>query len=172
MDRFISDLHLGDSKHIKRRGFNSKKEMHKHIIEEWNLVTSNEDRIFLLGDVAIHPKYYPILNKLNGKIFVILGNHDKFEFIPELLKYVEGVSGLYKYIDNVYLSHAPVNQCQIGPKVNLNIHGHMHKEFIKSYNWNYKLKKEEEVRNPNYINVCIDMIGYSPLTLNQLTNSL
>jgi calcineurin-like phosphoesterase family protein len=168
MDRFIADLHLGDKKHSKKRGFNSIEEMHDHIIEEWNLVTSKNDRVFLLGDVAISAKYYPLLEELNGKIYVILGNHDKFKDVPKLLKYVEGISGLYKYVDNIYLSHCPINECQIGSKVSLNIHGHMHKNYIKTYIWDYAIRDEVPVKHPNFINVCVDRIGYNPQTLNQL----
>ncbi|MGO1820557.1 MAG: metallophosphoesterase, partial [Senegalia sp. (in: firmicutes)] len=165
MDKFIADLHLGDSKQSKKRGFKTTDEMHSHIIEEWNLVTSETDRVFLLGDVAKDPSFYNILEKLNGEIHVLLGNHEKPEYIPELLKYVETVSGLTKYLNNIYLSHVPVHSCQIGVKTNLNIHGHLHKKVIKSYVWDYDLKKELEVRHPNYINACVDIIGYSPLTL-------
>ena len=171
MDRFISDLHLGDIKYVKKRGFKTKKDMHKHIVEEWNKVCNNDDRIFLLGDVAKKPKYYPILEQLNGNIYVILGNHDEPKFIPELIKYVKGVSGLYKYINDIYLTHAPVHECQIGIKTNLNIHGHLHKQRIVNYNWDYINKKDIEIINTNYINVCLDMIGYRPMTLFELTNN-
>jgi len=169
MDRFIADLHLGDKKNCKKRGFNNFIEMNDKIVKEWNIVTSDEDNVFLLGDVAVDPKYYPILKKLNGNIYVLLGNHEKIEFIPELTKYVKGMTGLYKYSNEIYLSHCPVHECQIGTKVNLNIHGHIHKNNITAYMWDYNKKEDKEIPHPNYINVSVDNIGYTPLTLNQLT---
>lgn len=169
MDRFIADLHLGDKKHIKKRGFNNLIEMHDKIIKEWNIVTNDNDRVFLLGDVAINPDYYHLLDELKGNIYVILGNHEKIEYITELMKYVEGINGLYKYSNEIYLSHCPIHECQIGTKVNLNIHGHLHKNTIKSYIWDYNKKEDKEIPHPNYINVSVDNIGFTPLTLNQLT---
>lgn len=169
MDRFIADLHLGDKKHCKKRGFKSLTEMHDKIVKEWNIVTSDDDRVFLLGDVAVSSSFYYLLDELKGEKIVVLGNHEKIEFIPELLKYVSGISGLYKYLEKVYLSHCPIHECQIGVKANLNIHGHLHKKNIKSYVWDYINKDDREIPHPNYINVSVDNIGYNPLTLNQLT---
>ena len=81
---FTSDLHLGHRNVIKfcNRPFENEKEMNEKLIENWNSVVDEKDIIFVLGDTFWFNDSHVIkkvLNKLNGIIYIIPGNHDNFE---------------------------------------------------------------------------------------------
>ena len=52
--------------------------MNQEIIKRWNSVVSKNDIVYHLGDFAFGNKNFieSIVNQLNGKIYLILGNHD------------------------------------------------------------------------------------------------
>lgn len=86
MKRFvISNLQFGRPSAIKiyNRPFKSVDEMDTKIIEAWNSVVSPEDLVYHLGNFAWDPKTaQEALDKLNGTVWFIQGEHD--EAIQEL----------------------------------------------------------------------------------------
>ena len=77
---FTSDLHFGHNKSFlyEPRGFNSIEEHDATIIKNWNKKISSEDEVYLLGDVMLNDDEHGLecIKQLNGKIHLILGNHD------------------------------------------------------------------------------------------------
>lgn len=75
-----SDLHIGHDKEFiwKARGFKSIEEMNEAIVRRWNEVVTQEDTVYVLGDVVMGNSEESIqyLDKLNGYIIIIRGNHD------------------------------------------------------------------------------------------------
>ena len=59
------------------RPFSNVKEMDEYIVDKWNKKVSNSDTVWILGDI-VSPEHFDkdLLNRLNGKIHLILGNHD------------------------------------------------------------------------------------------------
>jgi calcineurin-like phosphoesterase family protein len=79
---FISDTHFGHENVIKMEKLNFKtiEEMNEHIIEKWNMKVSNEDIIYIIGDMFYKCSTETIINildRLNGKKHLIIGNHDE-----------------------------------------------------------------------------------------------
>ena len=75
----ISDLHL-DHKNIIRycnRPFNSLEEMNNTIVNNWNKTVTENDTIFLIGDLAFGRNREYWLKQLKGNIILIRGNHDR-----------------------------------------------------------------------------------------------
>ncbi len=72
---FISDTHFGHQNIIRwcRPEFRNLKDMHHRIISNWNYVVGHYDRVFCLGDFGD----FRLFRKLNGKITLVKGNHDK-----------------------------------------------------------------------------------------------
>ena len=76
---FTSDTHFGDDRFdIMMRPFKNLDKMHQMIIEHWNSIVGEEDIIFHLGDVCYKEaqNYIYLMNRLNGKKHLVLGNHD------------------------------------------------------------------------------------------------
>ncbi len=78
---FTSDHHFGHKGVIKhsKRPFQSVEEMNETMIQKWNEKVRKNDLVYHLGDIALMSprKLEDILERLNGKIHLIKGNHDK-----------------------------------------------------------------------------------------------
>ncbi len=169
---FISDTHFNHKNIIKycNRPFNSIEQMNEAIIKNWNNIVSNEDTIYHLGDFALGTKesIIDIVNRLNGKKYLIRGNHDKwgvstyesFGFI--VLKNAPIKIDEYKLM----LSHIPIPDSQI-PKGFVNIHGHIHDkklyECIEKYEQSrYSIEK--------HINISCDVTDFKPISITEILN--
>lgn len=75
---FTSDSHFGHKSAAFRRGYKDVDEHDEDLVKVWNLVVSKRDIVYHLGDVALckPTRLLDILNKLNGNIHLIRGNHD------------------------------------------------------------------------------------------------
>lgn len=79
---FTSDLHLGHESILRfsKRPFRNTKEMNRTLIANYNALVRNEDTVYILGDLTYK---IPVaeanrqISELNGKKYLIRGNHDK-----------------------------------------------------------------------------------------------
>lgn len=136
---FTSDTHFGHQNILRfcERPFVSVEEMDNTIIERWNLKVGKDDIVFHLGDFAFatNKRWQELISLLNGKIYLILGNHDIIRwpgtYTMQLFDRVENQMMLK--IDNkykVYLNHFPF-LCYDGTYRNpedctIQLHGHVH----------------------------------------------
>lgn len=158
---FISDPHFGhknilsfkDDNGDYIRHFYSIEEMHETIIENWNNRVRPQDRVYVLGDVVIHKKALPIVEKLKGHKILVAGNHDIFG-AKEYLKYFEDVRA-YKVMPGLGLifSHVPVHPNNLRGRWNGNVIGHLH---------------QREYDDKRYMNVCVERINYTPILLEEI----
>ena len=83
--RYIADLHFGHKNILAydNRPFADIKTHDAEIMEQWNNSVSENDDVFILGDVSWHSaaKTAGLMQRLNGTKHLIIGNHD-----GELLK--------------------------------------------------------------------------------------
>ena len=129
---FTSDTHFGHRNIIKycQRPFSCIEEMDDALIANWNRVVGKDDIIFHLGDFAMggSAEWSRLLQKLNGKIYLILGNHD-MKTIGAGFSRLEGVA--MQMLINVkgqiiYLNHYPF-LCYGGAYRNTwQLYGHVH----------------------------------------------
>jgi calcineurin-like phosphoesterase family protein len=81
---FTSDTHFGHKNIIKfsSRPFKDENHMDEELVKSWNEVVHKDDDVYHLGDVSLgNPtKLTDILNRLNGNIHLITGNHEKSVF--------------------------------------------------------------------------------------------
>lgn len=77
---FISDTHFGHANIIRysNRPFTDVVQMNEAMIKSWNELVKPDDEVWHLGDFAFMPfaKFNVLCKRLNGKINVVLGNHD------------------------------------------------------------------------------------------------
>lgn len=158
---FISDLHLGHHNIIKFRDnegklirpFDSLDQMHECIIERWNSVVGPYDRVYNMGDVVIAKKWFPLLDKLNGKSILLRGNHDIFK-LADYSKYFEDIRSVKVYpAHGILVGHFPVHTGQLEYRFKTCVHGHTHQNMID---------------DPRYVNLCVENINYTPVEFDQL----
>lgn len=78
---FTSDLHFCHKNILSydNRPYDTIEEMNRDIVETWNNIVSENDIIFLLGDITLYEKSNTVLSllkELKGDIYFIQGNHD------------------------------------------------------------------------------------------------
>lgn len=137
-----SDLHLFHQKSFcyAPRGCSNGNEMTNMLINKFNEVVEPNDTVFCLGDCVMgsidEEKIIQTLEKLNGHIYLILGNHDGNKKIEAYQKCknitVIGYAALVKWGKQYfYLSHYPTlcdnytDEESLESKV-LNLCGHCH----------------------------------------------
>lgn len=130
---FTSDTHFGHRHIIEfcHRPFDNVEEMNETLIKNWNEVVKPNDTVYHLGDFALGGSkvWNGILERLNGKKHLIMGNHDFKNYRESYSKYFESVSmAKYFYIDDtaIYLTHCPY-LCYGGDERGVwNLYGHVH----------------------------------------------
>ncbi len=156
----ISDTHI-DHKNIipyENRPFLNLDQMKKEIIKNWNSIVTNEDKVFHLGDVCFGNKEVAkdFVSKLNGKKYLIMGNHDKSHSVKWWLD--SGFIWVSKYpilYRNFYiLSHEPIYINSWIPMIN--VHGHMHSKKMES---------------SQYINISCECVNYMPVDFEEIKKS-
>lgn len=87
---FTSDQHFGHDAILRftDRQYKTVKEMQKDIIKKWNKQVRKNDIVYVLGDFVWNTvksnEYRKILEKLNGNIILIVGNHDDMRTVRGL----------------------------------------------------------------------------------------
>ena len=87
---FTSDLHLNHFNIAKycHRPFESRKEMNDALIANWNSVVPEDGVVVCCGDFTLINEenlreYEKLAKKLNGRILLIRGNHDRVPLVIE-----------------------------------------------------------------------------------------
>ncbi len=136
---FTSDTHWFHKNIIDYcdRPFDTVEEMNQHLIDQWNKTVKKNHMIYHLGDFAFagSTKIRDILSQLNGKIHIVLGNHDAqlrkvLRSSPDIIEgYSEGVKYL-KHDHRIFtLSHYPFItwlDSEKGVERSIHLHGHQH----------------------------------------------
>lgn len=143
---FTSDLHFYHKNIIKYspsfRDFKDTDEMNEKLIELWNSVVTPEDTVYNLGDLSMAAntkKVIEVAKRLNGKHFLILGNHDypiksEKEKLMEMTKddgnkLFEDIRD-YKFLTfpgvQIALSHYPMAGWENQQHGAVMLHGHLH----------------------------------------------
>lgn len=171
---FISDTHFGHQRSFlwEPRGFNSIEEHDEAIIKNWNEVVGPEDEVWHLGDVMLNDNDHGLecVKRLNGKIHLILGNHDTDTRCNLYQKCSNIVSIDYAKEIKIgkhyfWLSHYPTitaNYDDDKPwaKHLIDIYGHTHQQ-TKFYNG-----------NPYMYCVCLDAHNNYPVELGQILKDI
>lgn len=136
---FTSDTHFSHTNIIKYcdRPFATIEEMNETIITNWNSVVGPKDIIFHLGDFSFGgtAEWTKILRRLNGRIYLILGNHDLKSMSHEIICCFEQVAmGMCIEVDQqkIYLNHFPFLCFEGESKDVWQLFGHVHTR--KSFN--------------------------------------
>jgi calcineurin-like phosphoesterase family protein len=134
--------------------------MDEVMVNNWNSVVKPSDKVYHLGDVAIHAKALPILSRLNGHKRLVRGNHDIYD-TSEYLKYFEEIHGVRVFREEgakFVCSHVPLHPDSVD-RWEFNVHGHLHANLVM---------KSLHHPDPRYINVSVEQINYTPVSMDQI----
>ncbi len=192
MRYYISDCHFFHERMnaaMDNRGFSTLEEMHEYMINKWNSRVRPGDEVMILGDFSIGKgtETNEILARLNGRKFLIVGNHDKYLQDRKFNQsHFIWIKDYWEAKDNgrkVILSHYPImcykGQYRFGKDNNpitYMLYGHVHNtydeiivnDFIKETRSRKRMIKdsEEEINIPcQMINTFCMFSDYVPLTL-------
>jgi len=139
-----SDLHFGHRNIITfcERPFSDTKEMTEKLISNWNEVVGKNDIVLDLGDVLWFDGRHEakkVLDRLNGKHYIVQGNHDRRETFElsnvtvlesEVTLWSEATLWMEEYtqkkIIEVFLSHHPMMTWPHRERGVPNLFGHIH----------------------------------------------
>lgn len=134
-----SDLHFNHKNIIGycREQFHTIEEHNEYIIQRFNSVVMKDDLVYILGDVGFTPakELKPLIQKLNGRKILIVGNHDKFtdgEYLS--MGFIQVHRHPVYFSTNIILSHIPIIEAYNNPWV-INVHGHVHNGKINLSNY-------------------------------------
>jgi calcineurin-like phosphoesterase family protein len=188
---YISDTHFNHERvlRLSNRPFNSVKDHDEEIIKNWNNLVSEEDYVVFAGDFCMvspgesktpHIRALTALSylqRLQGRIFWTLGNHDKID-VPYLTKKLGNqvkimgcpimVSNQKEHYPDTFIAHYPyeswVGSC--GEVVHL--HGHVHGALDAVNRRRYTIN-DQGVTNPFYrYDVGVDSNNFTPVTIDQI----
>jgi len=131
--------------------------MNDSLIDNWNSVITDDDRVFLVGDAFLRGCDDPkgIIDRLNGYKILIKGNHDQSK-----RRMIEaGFDEYHRSIEydmpcgkNALVQHLPLPE-PLFERFDVLIHGHIH--------------KGERVRGGR-VNVCSDLWNYTPVSIDEI----
>lgn len=136
---FTSDLHFEHRNILNfcHRPYDNIKQMNKELIKNWNNTVSDNDIVFILGDIYWFEGRHEckkLLEQLNGKtIYIVPGNHDKiktFELLSERFIILDSCVTLWVTINNkikeLFLCHFPLATWPHVENGAIHLFGHIH----------------------------------------------
>jgi calcineurin-like phosphoesterase family protein len=134
---FTSDLHFQHRNIVKftDRGIVTTQEDHDEwLIDLWNSTVKKGDLVYHLGDFSFAKGYDSVKNivqRLNGQIIMIKGNHDREEHLKRLK--LEGMIAKYSMYEEIKIAgnptvlfHFPISSWHRQSHGAWHLHGHTH----------------------------------------------
>ena len=124
---------------MDRRGFESVEAMNEYMLRQWNRKVRKNDEVVILGDLSWGKaeETNELLERLNGRLYLIQGNHDRFlknkDYNAGRFVWIKPYEELQDNKRKVILCHYPI-MCYNGqyrvdengnPKVYM-LYGHVH----------------------------------------------
>jgi len=161
----IADPHFGHRNSLtflkadgsRLRPFSSVEEMDGVMAARWNERVGDQDRIYVLGDVAMHHRNLSILHQLKGRKVLVRGNHDMAK-LSQYAQYFQDVRAIVVK-RGFALTHVPVHPDCLA-RWGINIHGHTHANRILDPKWGKP--------DPRYICVSVEQNDFAPVDLQDI----
>jgi len=165
---FTADTHFGHNNIIKyaNRPFDSVSEMDETIISRWNERVSADDLVYHLGDIGLcsSEKLRNILGRLNGRIHLIRGNHEKagddcaneFEWVKDYHELVINDQEAPRKKRLIVLSHYAMRVWNASHHGTWHLYGHSHGEL-------------EDLENSLSFDVGVDCHNYYPISYEEVS---
>jgi calcineurin-like phosphoesterase family protein len=159
---FTSDPHFGHEKVIKysSRPFATVEEMDETLIQYWNSRVEKKDEVWCLGDFVFHGSVEGYRARLNGRIHLVLGNHDRRRLSLLDVRLFESVQDV-KYLRweglRFWLSHYAHRTWPKSNRGSYHLYGHSHGDLAG---------------NGRSMDVGVDCNDYHPISIEEVVKIL
>lgn len=156
---FTSDTHHGHARIIElcKRPFRDVQEMDETMIRNWNAIVGERDTVYHLGDFSLGGVPSSIFRKrLNGRIHLLIGNHDKRALKePELWESISPMLDIKVDGQRITLCHYAMRTWLKSHKGAWSLYGHSHHNL-------------PDDPNALSIDVGVDGWGFAPVSMAQI----
>ena len=177
MNFYLADMHFGHKNIITydNRPYSTTQEMDRALIANWNDVVTDNDTVYVLGDMFwITEDAEKIIQQLKGKKVLIVGNHDKCATTLNMIKYWEYCADTAIVQEGkqfVVLSHYPIMFYRNMYRGWYHFYGHIHNS--QDHNMTESFAKQiseltaQEWKGYN-VGVMMPYMNYAPRTFEEI----
>lgn len=168
---FTSDLHFNHFNIIKfcGRPCTNIEEMHEMLIKRWNEKVPKDGVTYILGDVSWKgaDETKCLLDQLNGKKILIIGNHDYTSVIDQCfdeaydMLFLQVTDTETGYVTSIHMSHYPLIEWDKMRYGSIHLHGHCHGTMDIT-----------DKHNSKRMDVGVDSNNWTPLSFNDVKTIL
>lgn len=160
---FYADPHFGHKNVIRycNRPFNNISDMNTQLIKNYNKLVSNNDVVYILGDLSFlnTTSTAEIVKALKGYKILIKGNHDlKSNTAYRKMGFIEVYNRPVLFSTQYILSHEPIIDDLYDKSGFINIYGHLHNNTINNSNMKFC--------------VSVEMTDYKPISFEDIKKEL
>lgn len=133
--------------------------MTKEMIQWYNDLVDDADRVYILGDVAFSPRgMREAVSQLKGRKVLVPGNHEP----PKMRKYFDLFDDVRGYIvkKGFIMSHIPIHEQSLS-RWKLNIHGHLHANQVT-------VEGPQGDLDYRYYCACVEHTNFRPKLLDEI----
>ncbi len=165
---FTADTHFFHNNIIKHcdRPFAAQEEMNRVLIANWNAKVRKDDEIYIMGDLTLKGISYvnELVPKLNGKKYLIRGNHDLFTdkegLTSDMFEWIKDYYELHYEGTMFTMSHYPFVSWNERIRGAIHLHGHIHAK--DTYNI------ENAVNGHYCFDVGVDANNFYPVSIDEI----
>lgn len=153
----------------KMRPWDDAEKMTEDMIAWYNEMVSDEDRVYMLGDMAFSPqKIRDSVGRMKGRKVLVPGNHEP----PKMRKYFDLFDDVRGYVvkKGFVMSHMPIHPGSLS-RWKLNIHGHTHNNVVTYTKTNIvhgAMTGLVEEPDERYFSACVERTNFRPILLDDI----
>ena len=147
---------------VKLRPWDDAEQMTEDMIQWYNEMVEDQDRVYILGDIAFSPAHMrKAVSRLKGRKVLVPGNHEP----PKMRKYFDLFDDVRGYVvkKGFIMSHIPIHPGSLS-RWKLNIHGHLHANQTKDMFGRHQLQSNDE----RYYCACVEQTNFRPKLLDDI----
>lgn len=147
----------------KVRPWDCAEQMTEDMIEMYNELVADTDRVYILGDVAFkNSDMHKSVGRLKGRKVLVPGNHEPTK-MRQYFDLFDDVRG-YVVKKGFIMSHIPIHEQSLS-RWQLNIHGHLHNNTVKVAN---SMAVDGHSDDMRYYCACVERTNFRPKLLDEI----
>lgn len=173
---FTADTHFFHSNiiNLSKRPFKDIDEMNRILIQNWNSYVTQYDEIYILGDFIFKgdaQQANKLLKTLNGKKYLIRGNHDNYlnddNFDKDAFEWIKDYHVLDYKKRKFVLFHYPILEWAGFFRDSIHLYGHVHNSVKDP-----EQKKRLDILGKHALNVGVDVNNFFPVSIENIIKKI